>query len=109
MGSPVADLAPEARAVLVDPDAGGSEHLSLYAASGTRLTPLEVHTTAEWIAGQAAGMPHFGSLGGMFAAASQQIFGDATEAGKVMGLAPFGRSEERRVGKECVSTGRSRW
>src|SRR3546814_13271853 len=25
------------------------------------------------------------------------------------GIAPFGRSEERRVGKECVSTCRSRW
>src|SRR3546814_11180572 len=30
--------------------------------------------------------------------------------GRVGGLAPFDmRSEERRVGKECVSTGRSRW
>src|SRR3546814_15779066 len=25
------------------------------------------------------------------------------------GTSEFGRSEERRVGKECVSTGRSRW
>src|SRR3546814_19747514 len=29
--------------------------------------------------------------------------------GSCLVLAAFGRSEERRVGKECVSTGRSRW
>src|SRR3546814_7310649 len=28
---------------------------------------------------------------------------------EVLGVAPCGRSEERRVGKECVSTCRSRW
>src|SRR3546814_1089646 len=32
------------------------------------------------------------------------------EIGNAVVLArPIGRSEERRVGKECVSTGRSRW
>src|SRR3546814_12594764 len=30
-------------------------------------------------------------------------------AGKVVGLLEVERSEERRVGKECVSTCRSRW
>src|SRR3546814_11325550 len=37
---------------------------------------------------------------------------DAQRSGKANfdSFAPkFGRSEERRVGKECVSTGRSRW
>src|SRR3546814_14712375 len=33
--------------------------------------------------------------------------GDGTSA--VTGLTPTARSEERRVGKECVSTCRSRW
>ena len=37
-------------------------------------------------------MPSFGSLGGMFSATAQQIFGEATEAGKVMGLAPYGQA-----------------
>src|SRR3546814_19760341 len=32
---------------------------------------------------------------------------DVVEA--LAGVAPVGRSEERRVGKECVSTCRSRW
>ena len=35
-------------------------------------------------------MPGFGSLGGLFSAAAAQIFGDPTDAGKVMGLAPYG-------------------
>src|SRR3546814_12203241 len=38
--------------------------------------------------------------------------GEAATAFEVCGDAPFGqpaRSEERRVGKECVSTCRSRW
>src|SRR3546814_16396188 len=32
------------------------------------------------------------------------VFGGATD-----GIAPVARSEERRVGTECVGTGRSRW
>jgi len=38
-------------------------------------------------------MPSFGSLGGMFSATAQQIFGEVTEAGKVMGLAPYGEKQ----------------
>lgn len=91
MGSPVLDLREDSRAVVRDAECSGSEHLSVYSAHGTRLTPIEVHTTTEWFARQGPGMPRFGSLGGMFAAAAQQIFGDATEAGKVMGLAPYGK------------------
>src|SRR3546814_11414630 len=45
---------------------------------------------------------------------SSQLFGDAKEMeavllGDVQLIAPSLRSEERRVGKECVSTCRSRW
>src|SRR5690606_32762103 len=36
-------------------------------------------------------MPRFGSLGGLYSAVACQIFGEAMEAGKVMGLAPLGR------------------
>ena len=38
-----------------------------------------------------AGMPFFASLGGIFSAVAQQIFADPSEAGKVMGLAPYGK------------------
>jgi carbamoyltransferase len=36
-------------------------------------------------------MCRFSSLGGMYSSVAQQIFGNYMEAGKVMGLAPFGR------------------
>jgi carbamoyltransferase len=38
-------------------------------------------------------MPAFKSLGGMYSAVAHQIFYNMWEAGKVMGLAPFGRPE----------------
>lgn len=38
-------------------------------------------------------MPHFRSLGHMYAATAYQIFGDYHAAGKVMGLAPYGSVE----------------
>lgn len=91
MGSPVSDLDAPARAALLSLNNGGSEHLSLYSAENTSLRPLEIHTTTQWYKKDGEGLAKFGSLGGMFAAVSQQIFGDATEAGKVMGLAPFGK------------------
>lgn len=91
-GSPVADLSDSERSVLVN--TGQWETISLYAAKGTTLTPIEKHTCANGEFERPAGgrgMPYPRSLGGIFSAASVQIFGDATEAGKVMGLAPYGR------------------
>src|SRR3546814_15088545 len=41
--------------------------------------------------------------------AVEGVAGGGTEAGHGWKLADGPRSEERRVGKECVSTGRSRW
>src|SRR3546814_8926140 len=35
--------------------------------------------------------------------------GSAESLGQLLGLVTAGRSKERRVGKECVSTCRSRW
>src|SRR3546814_15095922 len=41
-------------------------------------------------------------------AAEQRAAGDRGDEIRLF-VVLFGRSEERRVGKECVSTGRSRW
>jgi carbamoyltransferase len=56
------------------------------------MAPLEKQMVARgkwmrWIDGE---MPRFGSLGGLYSAAAQQIFDNPMDAGKVMGLAPYG-------------------
>ena len=67
------------------------ETISLYYAEGTAVTPLEKHVVdrGAWLVPYAGEMPSFGSLGGMFSATAEQIFGESTEAGKVMGLASY--------------------
>lgn len=76
-----------------------SEIASLYHATTDRIALVEKHA-GDWIPGyrpptERGGEPRdlmqFGSLGGMFSAVSALMFGDAMEAGKVMGLAPYGR------------------
>jgi carbamoyltransferase len=68
------------------------ETITLYYASGTQIVPLEKHVVdrGAWLRMYDGEMPSFGSLGGMFSAAAKQIFGESTEAGKVMGLASYG-------------------
>lgn len=53
--------------------------------------PLEKHVIdrGAWFVTYDGEMPSFGSLAGMFSAAAEQIFGESTEAGKVMGLASY--------------------
>lgn len=76
-----------------------SEVISVYDADGLRVSLLEKHT-GDWIPGfgqmaapsEQRRLPQFGSLGGMYSAVSSLIFGDPMEAGKVMGLAPYGRA-----------------
>jgi carbamoyltransferase len=85
-GSPETDLDDIDRSTLVGP--GAFETVSIYGYDGT-LHTVRKHL-GSWITPRQTGMPTFGSLGGMFSAVSQQIFGDASEAGKVMGLAPYG-------------------
>jgi len=46
-----------------------------------------------WITPNKDGMPGFGTFGGLYSASAVQIFGDIMEAGKVMGLAPYGKRE----------------
>src|SRR5262249_13851459 len=70
-----------------------SEVISIYDAPGMALR--EKHA-GDWLPGYRRGieprsLQQFGSLGGMFSSVSALIFGDAMEAGKVMGLAPYGR------------------
>jgi carbamoyltransferase len=95
VGSPGEDMFAEERKVFTKPVAHGAEIISLYSASGTTLEPLEKYPVewGAWLTKRSVGMPWFGSLGGMYSAVAEQIFGDAMEAGKVMGLAPLGSPE----------------
>ena len=94
MGSPTTDLSEDEKRAVIDDCAIGGETSSIYACNGVSLMALEKHLIDQgrWLAAPPPGssMPAFGSLGGMFSAAAAQIFGDAMDAGKVMGLAPYG-------------------
>ncbi|MGA9773130.1 MAG: carbamoyltransferase C-terminal domain-containing protein [Blastocatellia bacterium] len=92
MGSPEEDLFEDERAVVKQRVEDGWEIISLYAASDTRVTPIEKHMVerAEWLRWAGEEMPRFGSLGGLFSAVAHQVFNNAMDAGKVMGLAPYG-------------------
>ena len=105
-GSPWGDVGEAERRVAIGApsDATAAEHaesISLYDASGVEIVPIEKHfgdwtgfddlstyRTDRELAFREARLV---SLGALFARASVQIFGDASEAGKVMGLAPYGR------------------
>lgn len=75
-----------------------SEVATVYRASRDGLEALEKHS-GDWLPSQRQLGPvprsllQFGSLGGMYAAASALIFDDPMEAGKVMGLAPYGEAD----------------
>ena len=90
-GSPVADFTIDELKVLNSNSQDCWETISLYHASGTNIVPLEKHAVdrGAWLVMHGGEMPSFGSLGGMFSATAQQIFGEPSEAGKVMGLAPY--------------------
>lgn len=94
-GSPFVDLAVEEQRVVVQNFDAAWETISLYSGSGAAIVPLEKHVVEHgaWLRMDDSGMPEFGSLGGMFSAVAQQIFGDPMEAGKVMGLAPYGEPQ----------------
>lgn len=92
-GSPVSDFRSEELKVLNGNSQDSWETISLYHASGTSVVPLEKHAVdrGAWLVSRDGVMATFGSLGGIFSAAAEQIFGEAAEAGKVMGLAPYGK------------------
>jgi carbamoyltransferase len=95
MGSPEGDLSDEERAAILAQVEDGSETISLYHGAGTAIRPLEKHMVekGQWMTWDFERMPRFGSLGGLFSALAWQIFGSHDEAGKVMGLAPYGTPE----------------
>jgi carbamoyltransferase len=92
IGSPAEDMSDDERGAVVNPMEGGWEIISLYSARGARLKSLEKHLAEgkNWLTPGQQSMPRFRSLGGIFSAAAVQIFGADLEAGKVMGLAPYG-------------------
>lgn len=92
VGSPFEDLNEDQRAVVVG-DKASWEMISSYSASQAGIEPLQQQmvTRGEWLPRRAGGMPRFRTLGGMYSAVAVQIFGDPMEAGKVMGLAPYGQ------------------
>jgi carbamoyltransferase len=94
-GSPVVDFTPGELKILNGHSRDSWETISLYYGSETTILPLEKHAIERgaWLVMHDGEMPSFGSLGGMFSAAAQQIFGEPSEAGKVMGLAPYGHAE----------------
>jgi carbamoyltransferase len=102
-GAPIEDLTIEERMTIKGKRRNGHEAISLYAASGASIKPLEKHLfLPNWvITGQDIGpafweadcMPTFSSLGVMYATVAYQIFGSFFDAGKVMGLAPYGEPE----------------
>ncbi len=86
-GSPVEDLWLAER--LFVKTRGRWETTTLYKASGVDIEPIEKHLGDDIF--DAPGLPRFRSLGGMYAACALLIFGNHTDAGKVMGLAPYGQ------------------
>lgn len=98
VGSYWEDLGQEERTARVLGARGGQEIISLYHADVMGLHAIEKHFAPRdqwlgrdaWLYRTCPSMPRFESLGGMYSAVATQIFGDMDEAGKVMGLAPYG-------------------
>lgn len=92
MGSPYSDLPDDERRSVVEDRPNGWEHLSLYEAKERSVRIVEKHLTDDqhWLRSNGSGMPLFSSFGAMYSAVAHQVFGNALEAGKVMGLAPYG-------------------
>lgn len=93
LGSPWHDLSLAERSVATG-GKDGWEIISVYQASGITVSPVRKQLVPEgkWMERNGVGMNCFGSIGGMYSAVAAQIFGDPMDAGKVMGLAPFGHA-----------------
>jgi carbamoyltransferase len=103
LGSPYADLdEAERAAILVHEGETAWESISLYEVDRNGAKPLEKQVTPYSDPKRGArgrltlpdwDLPYSGTLGRLFGGAANQIFGDPTDAGKVMGLAAYGRAE----------------
>jgi carbamoyltransferase len=92
IGSPYEDLSEDERGVVLQNVKDGWESISMYGASGTTCKPLEKHLIEglDWLTEDNGRMAKFRSLGTIFSSSADQIFGNGLDAGKVMGLAPYG-------------------
>ncbi|MGD8329105.1 MAG: carbamoyltransferase C-terminal domain-containing protein [Acidobacteriota bacterium] len=103
LGSPYADLSEAERsAIIVDEGDNSWESISLFEVDQRGARALEKQVTAysdpqRGARGRLAlpdwDLPYSGTLGRLYGGAANQIFGDPTTAGKVMGLAAYGRPE----------------
>lgn len=96
LGSLLEDLDVEERATVSDAIVGPAETVSMYDAEATKLKPLFKYAGG-WMESleinglaKTEGMQSFDGLGSMYSSVADQIFGNAMDAGKVMGLAPYG-------------------
>ena len=96
-GSPVTDLSKEERLKINNNDFcdTGYEHLSIYAYEQGQIQPVTKYVShmpylKDLFALLGKGMPEFASLGHMFSSVAFLLFGNYLDAGKVMGLAPYG-------------------
>jgi carbamoyltransferase len=92
-GSFTWQLPPEERNAAVSIGDGMCEHASVYHCTAREFVCIEKHMARVpyILYKNHKGMLPFATIGHMYASVSQQIFGDYLEAGKVMGLAPYGR------------------
>ncbi len=91
LGSPVEDCDPAERAIA---GRSGWETLSIYHFADGKLSckHKDVAPDRSWMSIGASGMARFAGIGGMYSAVARQVFGQYLEAGKVMGLAPYGHA-----------------
>jgi carbamoyltransferase len=94
-GSPFEELDENEQNVAIS-KRNGLELVSLYLAADCRITPLEkqISDAPSWrtvLIRHDDHMPTFRSLGAIFNSLALHMFGQANEAGKVMGLAPYGK------------------
>ena len=94
-GSPGFALEEDQKKAVLDWGAHKWETLSLYHWNNGVLLPIEKHVDEMPYLSTISnkGMTKFASFGHMFSSVAQQIFNNYLEAGKVMGLAPYGIPE----------------
>ncbi len=92
-GSFAWQLPAEEKAAAVSLVDNGCEHASIYHFSARECKCVEKHMgyVPYILFENHKGMLPFATIGHMYASVSKQIFGDYLEAGKVMGLAPYGQ------------------